>query len=196
MRNAFCSYCGTKFAPDAAWPRTCAACGETTYLNPTPVAVALLPVVQPGGERGLVVVRRDIDPGRGELGLPGGFLDIGESWREGAVRELREETGIVADASDVSLFDVHSGTGGGVLLVFGLLPERPAAELPPVIATDETSEWLVITGPRRLVFPTHTDAAASYFAQAGGQAAADRARYEPDGRPSRNSTTRAAGFSS
>jgi hypothetical protein len=41
-----------------------------------------------------------------------------------------------------------------------------------VIATDETSEWLVITGPRRLVFPTHTDAAASYFAQVGGQAAA------------------------
>jgi hypothetical protein len=54
--------------------------------------------------------------------------------------------------------------------VFGLLPERPAAELPPVIATDETSEWLVLTRPQRLVFPTHTAALASFFAQVPGGA--------------------------
>ncbi|OHV35988.1 MULTISPECIES: NUDIX domain-containing protein [Pseudofrankia] len=165
MQNSFCSYCGTRYGPDATWPRVCAACGETTYRNPTPVAVALLPVVMPAGERGLVVVRRDIDPGRGELGLPGGFMDVGEVWREATVRELREETGILADPADVRLFDVHSGRDGGVLLVFGLLPERPWAELPPVVATDETTEWLVLTEPRPLVFPTHTDAMAAYFAR-------------------------------
>ncbi|MDT3438045.1 NUDIX domain-containing protein [Pseudofrankia sp. BMG5.37] len=148
----------------------CAACGETTWRNPTPVAVALLPVVMPEGGRGLVVVRRDIDPGRGELGLPGGFMEVGEVWRESTVRELREETGILADAADVRLFDVHSGRDGGVLLVFGLLPERPWAELPPVTATDETTEWLVLTEPRPLVFPTHTDAMAAYFAQLDGHA--------------------------
>jgi ADP-ribose pyrophosphatase YjhB (NUDIX family) len=190
MRDLFCSCCGTRFQ-NAAWPRVCAACGETTWRNPTPVAVALLPVVLPAdgpgsggsdpdgnggsdpdgnGGRGVVVVRRSIDPGRGELGLPGGFMEVGESWQEAAVRELREETGITAAAADVRLFEVHSGTDGGVLLVFGLLPERPAAELPPVIATDETSEWLVLTRPQRLVFPTHTAALASFFAQVPGGA--------------------------
>ena len=190
MRDSFCSCCGTRFQ-NAAWPRVCAACGETTWRNPTPVAVALLPVVLPAdgpgsggsdpdgnggsdpdgnGGRGVVVVRRSIDPGRGELGLPGGFMEVGESWQEAAVRELREETGIAAAAADVRLFEVHSGTDGGVLLVFGLLPERPAAELPPVIATDETSEWLVLTRPQRLVFPTHTAALASFFAQVPGGA--------------------------
>jgi len=182
MRDSFCSCCGTRFQNEA-WPRVCVACGEMTWRNPTPVAVALLPVVLPtdgpgggGGDPdgdgglGLVVVRRSIDPGRGELGLPGGFMEVGESWQESAVRELREETGIAAAAADVRLFEVHSGSDGGVLLVFGLLPERPAAELPPVIATDETSEWLVLTRPQRLVFPTHTAALASFFAQAPGGA--------------------------
>jgi len=141
-----------------------------TWRNPTPVAVALLPVVVADGGRGLVVIRRDIDPGRGQLGLPGGFMELGESWQEAAVRELREETTITADAADVQLFDVHSGTDGGVLLVFGLLPERPHAELPPVTATDEATEWLVVTEPQRLVFPTHTAAMADYFARVSGPA--------------------------
>jgi ADP-ribose pyrophosphatase YjhB (NUDIX family) len=164
MRHSFCSFCGTRYR-ELTWPRQCAACGERTWQNPTPVAVALVPVVLPdGGGHGLVVVRRAIDPGRGELGLPGGFMEVGEVWREATVRELREETGIVAAAADVRLFDVHSGTDGGVLLVFGMLPERPFAALPPVVATDETSEWLVVTEPRRLVFPTHTAALAAYFA--------------------------------
>jgi ADP-ribose pyrophosphatase YjhB (NUDIX family) len=172
MRDSFCSYCGTRFQQAAAYPRTCANCGETTWRNPLPVAVALLPVVAPDDARGLVVVRRDIDPGRGQLGLPGGFMEVGESWREAAVRELREETGIPADAADVTLFDVHSGTDGGVLLVFGLLPERRQEELPPVTATDETSEWLVVSEPCRLVFPTHTAALAHFFAQADQRARA------------------------
>lgn len=164
MRNAFCSSCGTKYEPEAAWPRRCDGCGETAWLNPLPVAVALLPILEPDGGRGLVVIRRDIDPGRGELALPGGFMEVDEAWRDAVVRELREETGIEAAAADVRPFDVHSGNDGRFLLVFGLLPARPRAELPPVTATDETTEWLVVTRPQRLVFPTHTDAMASYFA--------------------------------
>ncbi|MCK9903764.1 NUDIX hydrolase [Parafrankia colletiae] len=169
MRNAFCSSCGTRYQPDAVWPRVCAACGDTTWRNPLPVAVVLLPVAEPDGGRGLVVVRRDIDPGRGELALPGGFMEVGETWQEAAVRELREETGIPAPAGDVRLFDVHSGNDGGFVLVFGLLPVRSRAELPPVVRTEEAAEWLVLTRPHRLVFPTHTDAMASYFVQVDGR---------------------------
>jgi 8-oxo-dGTP diphosphatase len=165
MQHAHCSYCGTAYPADAAWPRICATCGETTWRNPLPVAVALLPVDTTDSRRGLVVVRRDIEPGRGQLGLPGGFIEFGESWRQAAVRELVEETGITADADDVRLFDVHS-TASGMVLVFGVLPARAYADLPPVIATEEATEWLVLTEATRLAFPTHTQAMQDYFASA------------------------------
>jgi 8-oxo-dGTP diphosphatase len=165
MLHSHCSHCGARYPADLAWPRTCAGCGEITWRNPLPVAVALLPVLV-NGSRGLVVVRRSIEPGFGQLGLPGGYIEVGESWRAAAVRELREETGILADAGEVRLFDVHSTPTGHTLLVFGLLPPRNATDLPPVAPTEEASEWLVATGPRELVFSTHTQAMADYFASA------------------------------
>jgi ADP-ribose pyrophosphatase YjhB (NUDIX family) len=164
MQHSHCSYCGTAYPADAPWPRICSGCSETTWRNPLPVAVALVPVEEPDGGHGLVVVRRDIEPGRGELGLPGGFIELGESWQEAAVRELREETTILAEPDEVRLFDVHS-TPGGMVLVFGVLPVRPAADLPPVTPTEEATEWLVLTRPQRLAFPTHSRAMADYFAR-------------------------------
>ncbi|GAT67303.1 NUDIX domain-containing protein [Planomonospora sp. ID91781] len=164
VRNSHCSFCGTAYTPDQAWPRTCSACGNTSYLNPLPVAVMVLPV-----DEGLLVVRRDVEPHRGALALPGGFIDLGESWQQAAVRELREETGIVADVADVRLFDVLSAPDGTVL-VFALGPRTAASALPPVAPTAETSEWLVIDRPRELAFPLHTRVAAAYFGTRRGAA--------------------------
>ncbi len=158
-----CSFCGTRWPEGLGWPRTCATCGETTWSNPLPVAVVLLPVSYPDGRTGVVVVRRDIEPFRGDIALPGGFIETGESWREAAVRELVEETGLVGRAEDVRLFDVHSSYNGGTLLVFGLLPPRPADTLPPSAPTSEATEWLVVTEPTRLCFPTHTQALNDYL---------------------------------
>jgi 8-oxo-dGTP diphosphatase len=163
MQYAHCSYCGSAYPEDAPWPRVCSVCGEITWRNPLPVAVALLPVDTDEG-RGLVVVRRDIEPGRGQLGLPGGYIEAGEQWRDAAVRELREETTIEASAADLTLFDVHSTPSGFTLLVFGLLPPRPASALPPSVATEEATGYEIIVKPQELVFSTHTDAMASYFA--------------------------------
>jgi len=173
MQHSHCSYCGVAYPVEAQWPRICVGCGETTWSNPLPVAVVLLPVRHGDGRRGLVVVRRDIEPFRGELALPGGFIETGESWREAAVRELREETGLTASPDDVRLFDVHSSFNGRSLLVFGLLPARDAADLPPSAPTEESQEWLVRTEPETLAFPTHTQAMADFFADVRG--AADQA---------------------
>src|SRR5262245_52470649 len=150
MQHSHCSYCGTAYPPDLDWPRTCLNCAETTWSNPLPVAVVLLPVQYPDGAFGLVVVRRDIEPYRGELALPGGFIETGETWQEAAVRELVEETGLVAAAEDVRLFDVHSSFMGRTLLIIAALPTRPADELPPSAPTDETTEWLVLHAPHTL----------------------------------------------
>ncbi|MCT9935404.1 NUDIX domain-containing protein [Planotetraspora sp. A-T 1434] len=111
---------------------------------------------------GLLVIRRDIEPHRGGLALPGGFIDIGESWQQAAVRELHEETGIVVDADDLRLFNVLSAPDGTVL-IFALGPRTSSAILPPVAATAETSEWSLIDGPQELAFPLHTRIVAEYF---------------------------------
>ncbi|EFL13955.1 NUDIX domain-containing protein [Streptomyces sp. C] len=161
LRDSHCSTCGAPFATDG-WPRACAACDAVTYRNPLPVAVALLPVEDAAGT-GLVVITRTIEPALGGVALPGGFMDFGEDWRTAVVRELREETGIEAPASDVALADVLSSPGGH-LLVFGLLPPRPASALPLSAATDETTGWHLLHTPAELAFPLHTQAAASWFA--------------------------------
>ena len=165
MRHSHCGYCGTAFPADAGWPRTCPGCGEMMWHNPLPVAVALQPV-RTGDGTGLVVVRRGIEPGYGKLGMPGGFMEVGESWQEAMVRELREETTIEVDPGSVRLFDVHSTPTGHTLQVFGLLPVLDPGDLPPMVPNDETLEWLVVTEPQDLVFSTHTQAMADYFAPA------------------------------
>ncbi|MDT5032743.1 MAG: hypothetical protein QOC94_2914 [Actinoplanes sp.] len=156
-RYAHCTFCGARFTPRLSWPRRCGACGETSYLNPKPVAVALLPV---GG--GLLVVRRGIPPARDTLALPGGFLEVGETWQQGAVRELREEVGVQADPDSVRLYDTLSAPDG-TLLVFGLLPPL-TTELPPSTRTEESLGWQVIDGPTELGFDLHTRVADRFFA--------------------------------
>ncbi|WP_327282376.1 MULTISPECIES: NUDIX domain-containing protein [unclassified Streptomyces] len=160
-RDSHCSTCGSLF-DTTAWPRTCASCGAVTYRNPLPVGVALLPVEDEAGT-GLVVITRTIEPALGGIALPGGFMDFDEDWRDAVVRELREETGIHAPATEVVLADAMSSPAGHLLL-FGLLPIRPAASLPPSTPTDETTGWHVLRTPTELAFPLHTRAAATWFA--------------------------------
>lgn len=158
-----CSYCGTAYPVGAGWPRVCSGCDQSVWRNPIPVAVAIQPVSTAAGT-GVVVVRRDIEPARGELALPGGFIEHGEDWRDALVRELSEETGLTSAADTVRLFDVHSAPNGGTVLIFGVLPARPAADLPPSAPTDEASEWLVLTDPAELAFDTHTRMLAAFLA--------------------------------
>jgi ADP-ribose pyrophosphatase YjhB (NUDIX family) len=77
----------------------------TVYDTPY-VIVATLPVVD---ER-VVLVRRATKPGRGLWSYPGGYLEMGETLEEGAIRETREETGL--DVKIMGLLGVYSRPGG------------------------------------------------------------------------------------
>ncbi|WP_442785746.1 NUDIX domain-containing protein [Actinacidiphila sp. DG2A-62] len=162
VRDSHCSSCGAPFTPGAGWPRTCPACGTIAYRNPLPVAVALLPVRDADG-LGLVVIRRAIPPQLGRLALPGGFVDVGESWQRAVVRELFEETRIQVPTADVVLADALTDEQGGYLLLFGLLPELAAAGLPPSAPTDETDGYVLLREPAELAFELHTLAARRWF---------------------------------
>lgn len=81
----------------------CPACGHVAYENPVPAAaVAVL-------DSGRVLLgRRGIDPHRGAWGLPAGYQEVDESIETTAVREVREETGLIVRLT--GLFDVLTTT--------------------------------------------------------------------------------------
>jgi ADP-ribose pyrophosphatase YjhB (NUDIX family) len=157
LKNLHCSYCGEIFPDKLPWPRECSACGSRSYLNPIPVVVAIVPM-----ENGLVVVRRNIEPRKGTLTLPGGYLDSGETWQEGTQRELLEETGIRVSVEDISLYDVANGIDD-TLVILGLAVPQPITSLVP-FSSVETQEVLLIDRPIELGFPLHTQIVQRYFA--------------------------------
>lgn len=157
-KNLHCSYCGSRFPTDASWPRYCHSCDNTSYLNPIPVVVVLLPA----GD-GIIVIRRGIEPAKGTLTLPGGYMDTGESWQEAGARELLEETGIAVATGDIGLYDVMNGLDDTVV-IFGLARQQPAESYQP-FSSQETLEVVLIREPIELGFPMHTQVVRRYFTE-------------------------------
>jgi ADP-ribose pyrophosphatase YjhB (NUDIX family) len=164
----FCTHCGARL-PDAGWPRTCDACKEITYRNPIPVGITLLPVLdvfcdKPGYRLGLLVVRRAIPPAIGRLALPGGYMEMGETWEHACAREVHEETRVVIEEATIKPFAIRTSPTG-MLLIFGLAaPIHLGAWLRDFTPNSETQAIDVIWEPTDLAFPIHADVAARYFA--------------------------------
>jgi ADP-ribose pyrophosphatase YjhB (NUDIX family) len=152
MKDTYCSFCGAAYA-EKSWPRHCCACGMTVWRNPVPVVV----VVQPVGD-GILAVRRGIEPKRGKLALPGGYIDAGETWQEAAARELREETGIHRLPTSFALMRVESSTDRSKIVVFCVGDPIGAADVPPFRPNEEVTELKVLLETVALAFPTHTEA--------------------------------------
>jgi 8-oxo-dGTP diphosphatase len=77
----------------------------------SPPVIGCLAVVRRGEQ--ILLVQRSKPPGVGKWGFPGGHLEPGETASECAVRELREETAIAADAvQTLTAFDFVSGDAG------------------------------------------------------------------------------------
>ncbi|MBI1799502.1 MAG: NUDIX hydrolase, partial [Candidatus Eisenbacteria bacterium] len=125
----FCPRCATRLErrDDHGSPRpTCPECGFIHYRNPVPAAGVVL---LRGAE--VLMVRRRYDPRAGAWCLPAGFMEYGESPQRCAVRELREETGLIAKLT--GLHGVYAGFDDprvrAVLIVY--FAERKGGRLVP-----------------------------------------------------------------
>jgi ADP-ribose pyrophosphatase YjhB (NUDIX family) len=100
----FCSNCGSNDLSEIVplgdnRPRlVCGRCGTVHYHNPK-IIVGCLPLWQ--GK--VLLCRRAIQPRQGFWNIPAGFLELGETVEEGAMREVWEE----AEAR-VELLGVHT----------------------------------------------------------------------------------------
>ena len=169
VRDSFCSYCGTAYAPPLSYPRTCTQCKTTVWANPIPVSVVLVPV-KSEGRTGLLVVRRGIAPGKDKLALVGGFLEEHETWAEGGAREILEETGVKVDSTGLTPFWFTSTEPRpNRVLLFSLAPPIARAALGSFTQNTETSERGLIFGPGGLdevfAFPLHVKAARRFFSE-------------------------------
>lgn len=166
-----CHVCGAAFGDTSFFPRVCDECGNMVWLNPVPVSVLLVPV-QKDGRTGLLVIRRGIEPQVGKLALVGGFLEAHESWQEGGVREVIEETGVTVDAAGVAPFwFASSEPNPNRVLLFGTASDVDAASLEPFEPTTETTARGAVFGPDGLeevfAFPLHAEAAGRWFETRG-----------------------------
>jgi len=112
----YCSRCGGRlgFGPIEGEERdrlSCPGCGFVSYVNPR-LVVTTLPVTDRGQ---VMLIRRGIEPGRGQWAQPGGFLEIDETVREAAVRETLEETGLRVEPGVI--VGLYSRLQAGVVVV-------------------------------------------------------------------------------
>jgi 8-oxo-dGTP pyrophosphatase MutT (NUDIX family) len=152
-----CSSCGAPFGDLQGWPRKCLTCNDTLYRNPLPVAVLLLPV-----DDGLLLIRRSIEPYKGKLALPGGFINYGESWQQAAARELMEETGITIAHETIGEFRVLSAPDE-TILIFGLAQPLKPYDIPKFTPMVETSECVITNSPIGVGFPLHQQVVEEYL---------------------------------
>lgn len=66
-----------------------------TYKYPRPAVTADSVVITKEAEPKVLLIQRGEDPFKGSWALPGGFMDMDETAEQCAIRELKEETGLV-----------------------------------------------------------------------------------------------------
>lgn len=81
--------------------------------------------------------------GEGTWTMPGGKLDFGESFEEGAVREVKEEIGVLIQAGDLEVISLSNDiVPTAHFVTVGLLCKNfPKDAEPQVMEPDEITQW-------------------------------------------------------
>jgi ADP-ribose pyrophosphatase YjhB (NUDIX family) len=150
----FCMRCGHAMELRDESGRTrpvCPQCGWVHYFAPQVAAVAIL---TRGGDQFLLVQRGE-DPGKNLWGLPGGFVELGETVDSTLQREILEETGYASEVGALvgvwSYFNEFKQISG-VALIYEM---RVAGGELRLGSDSVAAEW--VTYERALEFPLAFD---------------------------------------
>lgn len=111
----FCPRCGAplfaRVVKTGEPPRlVCRACAFVFFLDPKIAAGVVFRY-----DGGILLVQRAIEPACGKWVFPGGYVDRGETVEAAALREVREESGLVVRLTQ--LLGVYSYPGNPVIVV-------------------------------------------------------------------------------
>ena len=130
----FCPLCAGKLEerillPDGREHKVCSECGFVHFLGPKLVAGCL--VID--GDK-VLLLRRGIEPEIGKWTFPGGYVDLGETPEQAAIRETIEEVGIRVRLGE--LLGLYSDPAQPIAAVAVYLAE-PGTE-PPGLSEEAT----------------------------------------------------------
>ena len=159
MADKFCKFCGSAHTA-TEFPLTCGSCKTITWFSPSPVAVILQSVLGRDGRQGILLGRRNIEPGKGKWALPGGFVDSSDLTAQvAAARELFEETGFTVEDPDAMTIS-HTFSDGRHFLIFvenlNHLTEEEVEK--NFVTNSECEEVMIAYEPVELCFTAHTEA--------------------------------------
>ena len=122
-KKKYCHFCGsilTERLCDGRMRLFCRECNEPVYENPVPANCIVL--VDKTGR--LLLVKRSIEPKKGHWCLPGGFIELEETPEKSALRELKEETGLVGKIEMLlGVVSTHSPQYNTVLMLSYLIKD-------------------------------------------------------------------------
>lgn len=125
-----CAICGNALivAHDGQEDRPhCPDCRRFYYRNPIPAACCF---VRRAPDE-LLFAQRAVEPCKGMWTLPGGFIELGETSEEAALRELYEETSLRAKTATLLGVSTKQSPISGAVMLLGYLIEEWHGELHP-----------------------------------------------------------------
>lgn len=164
---SFCHFCGKQLTKKfvEGWDRLfCSSCDIPIYQNPVPATCV---VVIDSKER-LLLVKRSVEPKRGQWCLPGGFIELGECPDESALRELREETGLSGKIETLLGVSSNPGMHYDTILIVGYLVKTFSGTVFP---GDDASDagWFDLGRLPDIAFDSHIKFVRKYIRlKAGG----------------------------
>lgn len=140
LTYCYCPACGhARESFEPLRPFRCTRCAHATFFGPVSAVGAI--VTNSQGQ--VLLLRRANDPGKGMLGMPGGFVDHGETAEIALKREVLEEIGLTVKSLKYLTSEPNAYVYRGVTLpVLDLFYVVEVEDRPIELVDGEATSWL------------------------------------------------------